>query len=120
MDESARVAAEIPWPDVLLEGFGGEVDIHEASGHWDRTGAYTVSVVELEQDLLRPEDLDELESEKLRGSPFTSLAEAVVWAARECPVVIVRHGSPVSGIFFSARREEPVGLRLPRLPDGWL
>lgn len=119
VEESSRVAAEIPWPDTLVEGFGGEVAIHEASGGWDPTGEYGVSAVELEQQLTHPEDLNDLHSEPVSGSPFTSLADAVGRATAEFPVVIVQHG-PYGGYFHSAEYEEPEGLPLPRLPESWL
>ena len=119
-EESARVAAEIAWPHTLVDGFGGRVDLHEASGGWEQTGEYAVSAVALQQPITDPDDLYQLESQALSGSPFRTLTEAVQRAASESAVVVVRVGTPIAGIFLSAGREKPEGLELPRVPDSWL
>ena len=119
VEESTSVGAEIRWPDTVVSRYGGEVRIVEASGGWDSTGEYTVSTVVLSDEIDSPEELNNLEADRLSEGPFRFLGDAVEAAGRHSSFVIVRDGPP-PGFFFSAGREEPPGLQLPRMPERWL
>lgn len=117
LEESERVSAELPWPERLVRGYGGQVDIHEVSAGMDPTGEYSVSLIPSMPEISSPEDLYAYKGNALPKSPFRSLNDAVEAARLESPIVIVRLGAPVAAFFFSAGSEGLLGLQLPHLSE---